>query len=178
MLKSKLGRMIVLSLALTLSVSFLTPEAVAQTNGSRHAGGRVQMDVPGLLAQAIAQGLATGGHEVHLDGTTVTIATQAGELILDLPATQEALERGEITVSIDGLVLHLDGASSPDLSELRNAKGGGILDLVDCVLSSVDIYGTCLDICEFSSSGIDFLCPIECTFNLVTNVLRCVGDPR
>ena len=170
--RKQITRMVVLSLVgLTIFGSLLTTQAVAQTNESKPQA-RVESNLPVLLAETIAQGLAAQGYKVERNGTSVSVATPVGQLILDLPATQEALERGEITVTVDGLTLHADRFTSPDMSELY-AKGG-IGDTVSCILAAVDIYGTCLDICEFSSSGIDILCPVECTFKLTLNVLRCV----
>jgi hypothetical protein len=172
--RKPITRIVVLSLALTLCVSFLGTQAVAQTRESRDAGGRVQPDIPGLLTQAIAQGLTAQGHEVNLDGNTVAFATPAGELILDFPATQEALERGEFTISKDGHVVQVENTSTPYLTQLDHAKGG-IGDVVGCIHASVDIFGTCLDICEFST-GSELFCSVECTFSLVLNALRCVED--
>jgi hypothetical protein len=176
-----ISRIVVLSfVCLAISSSFLATEAVAQTTQHRlaakltaHAdgGGRVQSDLPGLLAIALAQGLAAQGKEVHLDGTSLTVATEAGELILDLPATQKALERREITVSIDGLVVQRDRVSSPQLSQLLVAAGGGF-DLLDCLESSLDIYDICLTICDFSD-GPEVFCSYSCTVELPLNTLRC-----
>ena len=178
-----IARIVVLSfVCLTISSSFLTTEAVAGTTQRRlaatlpaHAdgGGSVQFDVAGLLANAVAQGLAAQGKEVHLDGTTVTIATEAGELILELPATQQALERREITISIDGLVVQRDHFSSPDLAadpHMSVAQGG--FDLIDCLFASLNIYDQCLNICNFSA-GPEILCSYSCTVELPFNVLLC-----
>ena len=161
---------VVLSLVcLTISSSLRTTEAVAQSK-SRHAGDKVQLDLAGLVADAVAHGLTAEGFEVHRAGNTLTVATEAGALILDLPATQEALERGEITVSIDGTVATLDRVSSYNLSQ------GGIADIPSCILAAVDIFGTCTEICDFSRGPGEVLCTIGCTFGLVTNTLRCIED--
>jgi hypothetical protein len=49
------------------------------------------------------------------------------------------------------------------------------VNLIECLLAAVDIYFLQLDICEFQSEGVDFLCLPEATFDLALNILRCVG---
>ena len=135
----------------------------------------VQPDLAGLVAEVVAQGLAAEGYAVRLDGTSVNVATHRGDLILDLPATQEALERGEITVSVDGMVVMLDAPLLRNFSHMTGDEANGPFDLIQCIFAALDIYGLKLDICEFGDP--DFLCVTEATFGLVLNILRCVGDP-
>jgi hypothetical protein len=136
----------------------------------------VQPDIPGLVAEVVAQGLAAEGYAVRLDGTTVKVATHLGELILDLPATQEALEKREITVSVDGMVVMLDDPPLDVFSQMPGDEANGPFDLIRCIFAALDIYGLKLNICDLSP-GLDFLCIPEATFELVLNVLRCIGDP-
>ena len=149
---------------LTIPSSLLTKEAVAQ---SQHAGHRVQADLAGLVADAVAQGLTAQGYDVYRDRNRLTVATRAGELGLDFPTTQEALERGEITVSIDGLVVHRDSLSQLSATD--------VIDLQSCILAGVDMAENCFDICDFSS-GPDALCKVGCSFGLATSTLQCILD--
>ena len=135
----------------------------------------VQPDIPGLVAEVVAQGLAAEGYEVKADrdGNSVMIATHLGELILDLPATLEALERGEITVSLDGKELW-----PGDADLLQDFGGDEPLDLfrgpgsnpIRCIFTSLEIFILSLGNCSFQGGQ----CVIEAYFDLVLDILRCL----
>ncbi len=165
-------KLVVISIVcLTISGYFLATAGAQTTHvqsrgvQSKHVQPKyVQPDIAGLVAEVVAQGIAAEGYEVQLDGTSVMVATQHGELILDLPATREALERGDVMASLDGKVV------MPGPLEV-----GGPVDLVQCLLTALDVYFLQLNICDLAP-GSEILCITEATFELAVNSLRCVGD--
>jgi hypothetical protein len=168
----------VLFACLTVSSYFLATTAAQTSRGrSGHVtpDALVQPDLPGLVAEVVAQGLATEGYKVHRDGKSVMFATELGEFILDLPATREAAANREVSVSLDGIVLMENGFVVEVGDEEFQHAQGGVLNLIDCILSALDIYGLKLDICEFSN-GPELFCITEATFELTLNILRCVED--
>ena len=167
--------------SLKLFVSVATVCLLVAASGTAMAqdlvpSNNVQPDIPGLVAEVVAQGLAAEGYEVKADrdGNSVMIATHLGELILDLPATLEALERGEITVSLDGNELPMPG----DADLLQDFGGDEPLDLfrgpgsnpIRCIFTSLEIFILSLGNCSFQGGQ----CVIEAYFDLVLDILRCL----
>ena len=68
---------------------------------------------------------------------------------------------------------HLDSAMSGVKDQQQEEEEDP--NLIKCLLAAVEIYGLKLDICEFQSEGVDFLCLPEATFDFALNILRCVG---
>jgi len=167
--------------SLKLFVSVATVCLLVAASGTAMAqdlvpSNNVQPDIPGLVAEVVAQGLAAEGYEVKADrdGNSVMIATHLGELILDLPATLEALERGEITVSLDGNELPMPG----DADLLQDFGGDEPLDLfrgpgsnpIRCIFTSLEIFILSLGNCSFQGGQ----CVIEAYFDLILDILRCL----
>jgi hypothetical protein len=59
---------------------------------------------------------------------------------------------------------------------VANAPGTDDVNVVECMLLAVNIYGLKLELCEFDTAGVDLLCIPRATFDLALDVLRCVGD--
>ena len=116
------GRLLVLSLCLTLSASFLTPEAVA---GKPQAGDRVQPDVIGLLVNAVAQGLTAAGNEVYVDGTTVTVGGDFVMTVDDGSGPLEVVLDKDITFNLTPLI----GGVVVDVTGVLVPTGGGAWQL-------------------------------------------------
>jgi len=141
----------------------------------------VQPDIPGLVAEAVAQGLAAEGYEVKVkakrDGSkSVRFVTDQGIFHLKLPATLEALERGEITLSLDGNELPMPGDA--DLlqdfgGDGPNLFGGPGPNLIQCIFTSIEIFILSLGQCAWQGGQ----CVIESYFDLVLNILKCVEGP-
>ena len=85
-------------------------------------------------------------------------------------------KRKKVTVTVDGnKVIKLD---ANNLTAIQ--QQGHDINLVECIIVALEIYGLRLDICEFDTAGLDLLCLPEATFGFALDILRCVqfiGDP-
>ena len=85
-------------------------------------------------------------------------------------------KRKKVTVTVDGnKEIMLD---ANDLTAIQQQEND--INLVECIILALEIYGLRLDLCEFDTAGLDLLCVPEATFGLALDILRCVqfiGDP-
>ena len=89
-----------------------------------------------------------------------------------------AFKENGIDVTVNGNAVNRKLKITPHLDSRMSGDEGQQEEepiLIRCLLTAVEIYGLKLDICEFQSEGIDFLCVPEATFDFALNILRCVG---
>jgi len=124
----------------------------------------VQPTLAGSMAEVLAQSLAAQGYEVRLDGTSVTVATNHGELILDLPATGEELGDSGIQANL---------APQADTSAEDPAENiDDFLQLKQC-LDAVDLlYAVNQTLCNLNPN--EALCLLEASFARVISSLKCI----
>ena len=138
-------------------MAFFNVLSFAQTTG-------VQPDLAGSMAEVLAQSLAAQGYEVRLDGNSVKIATNRGELSLDLPATGEELEDSGIRAR---LVPQADMSAEDPAENIDD-----FLQLKQC-LDAVDLLYTVNEtLCNLNPN--EALCLLEALFARVINSLKCI----
>jgi hypothetical protein len=125
---------------------------------------QAQPDLTGSMAEVIAQSLADQGYEVRLDGNSVKIATDHGELSLDLSATGEELEDSGIRANL---------VSQADMTA-RDIENFQQLQLC---LNAADLnFNVSRALCElYTSDAGDFLCKTEATFDRILSSLKCIA---
>ena len=158
-------------------MAFFNVSSFAQTDDP------VQPALAGSVAEALAHILAAQGYDVHLDGSSVVVATNHGELNLDMPATQEALERDEIAVSFDGMVANqtvsIDGmVANQDDSEDPNANLLLALQrLESCLAGANALYDAASLSCEFTVNPIfELLCETKAIVERLANIAQCIAQ--
>jgi hypothetical protein len=116
------------------------------------------------MAEVIAQSLADQGYEVRLDGSSVMIATNGGELSLDLPATGEELEDSGIRAN---LVSQAD-MSAEDIENFQQLQ---------LCLNAADLnFNVTTALCElYVNDANQFLCNLEATFDRILSSLKCIA---
>ena len=79
-------------------------------------------------------------------------------------------KRKKVTVTVDGnKVIKLDANNLTAIQQQEND-----INLVECIIVALNVYGLRLDLCEFDTAGLDLLCVPEATFGLALDILRCV----
>ena len=138
-------------------MAFLNVSTFAQT-------AQAQPDLTGSMAEVIAQSLADQGYEVRLDGNSVKIATDHGELSLDLSATGEELEDSGIRAN---LVSQAD-MSAEDIENFQQLQ---------LCLNAADLnFNVTTALCElYVNDANQFLCNLEATFDRILSSLKCIA---
>ncbi|MBW2432661.1 MAG: DUF1554 domain-containing protein [Deltaproteobacteria bacterium] len=146
---------LIVSVAIVCLMAFLNVSIFSQT-------AQAQPDLTGSMAEVIAQSLADQGYEVRLDGNSVKIATDHGELSLDLSATGEELEDS-------GMRARLVPQADISAEDIENFQ-----QLQQC-LNAADLnFSVTVELCElYTSDAGDFLCKIEATFDRILSSLKC-----
>jgi len=116
-------------------------------------------------AEVLAQSLAAQGYEVSLDGTSVIIATNRGEIILDLPATGQELEDSGIEARLVPQVDMLADASADSIDDF--------LELKKCLDATDFLFAVHDGLCVFDQNEI--ICKTEAIFERVINSLKCIA---
>jgi hypothetical protein len=129
---------------------------------------QAQADLAGSMAEVIAQSLADQGYEVRLDGSSVKIATDRGELSLDLPAPGEELEDSGIRASLGPQAVTSAEDPAEDIENFQQLK---------LCLDAADLnYNVTRELCElYTSDAGDFLCKTEATFDKILSSLKCIA---
>jgi hypothetical protein len=142
-------------------MAFLNVSTFAQT-------APVQPGLAGKMAEVLAQSLAAQGYEVHLDGTSVKIASDRGELILDLPEAGEESEDSGIRVSL---------GPQADTSAVDSAEDIENFQQLQLCLNAADLnFRVSRALCElYVNDAGDFLCKTEATFDRVLSSLKCIA---
>ena len=134
----------------------------------------VQPDLAGSMAEVLAQSLAAQGYEVRLDGNSVKIATNRGELSLDLPATGEELEDSGIRAR---LVPQADTSAEDPAENIDD-----FLQLKQCLDAADFIFNVTFTLCELNvTDASDFICKTQASFDRIINTLNCIAlyvDPE
>jgi len=128
----------------------------------------------GSMAEVLAQSLAAQGYEVGLDGNSVKVATNRGELSLDLPATGEELEDSGIRAR---LVPQADMSAEDPAENIDD-----FLQLKQCFDAADFIFTVTFALCELNvSDASDFICKTQASFDRIINTLNCIAlytDPE
>ena len=142
-------------------MTFFNVLSFAQTTG-------VQPGLAGSMAEVLAQSLAAQGYEVRLDGTSVKIATNRGELSLDLPATGEELEDSGIGAR---LVPQADTSAEDAAEDIDD-----ILQLKQCLDAADLIFDVTSKVCELNVTDVgDLICKTGALFDRVLSTLNCIA---
>ncbi|MEN8689786.1 MAG: hypothetical protein AB1Z20_06730, partial [Desulfobacterales bacterium] len=157
-MKTKKLLVIVASVCL---MAFLNVSSFAQTTP-------VQPALAGSMAEVLAQSLAAQGYEVRLDGTSVKIATDRGELILDQPATGEELEDSGIQARLVPPAYASAEESADSIDDF--------LQLKNCLDAADLLYNVTFALCELNQNdAVDFLCKTNALFERVMDSLKCIS---
>jgi hypothetical protein len=142
-------------------MAFFNVSSFAQT-------AQAQADLAGSMAEVIAQSLADQGYEVRLDGNSVKIATDHGEISLDLPATGEELEDSGIRASLVPQAVTSADDSAEDIENFQQLQ---------LCLNAADLnFNVSRALCElYVSDAGDFLCKTEATFDRILSSLKCIA---
>ena len=126
--------------------------------------------------------IAPNGEEVKIKSNhNEVVETEENSLKFFAPNGEEVKiksnhMRKKVTVTVDGnKEIMLD---ANDLTATQQQEND--INLVECIILALEIYGLRLDLCEFDTAGVDLLCVPEATFGFALNILRCVqfiGDP-
>ena len=134
--------------------------------------------VPDDAAKTLTNTLEKQGYDVNSIDSSVQFTTSQGKVV-DLN-----FEKNGVTLSVDGNEV---SRRKPKLDDNRPGEEDDVylkaeddveddINVVECLLLAVNVYGLQLNICEFDTAGLDFLCIPESTFDFALNVLRCVGN--
>jgi hypothetical protein len=125
-----------------------------------------------------------------LEAQGIAVATDAyGPSIMQFYTGGDSVvltfKEGGADVSINGNPVsgHLNKAGRRLSSGRRGSRLGVAnagptddVNVVECILISVNVYTLKLDLCEFDTSGVDVLCVPAATFDFALNTLRCVSN--
>jgi hypothetical protein len=152
---------LIVIVALVCLMAFFNVLSFAQTTP-------VQPDLAGSMAEVLAQSLAAQGYEVRLDGTSVKIATDRGELILDPPATGEELEDSGIGARLDP---QADTSAEDPADSIDD-----FLQLRRCLDAADFLWTVSNGLCQI---GVDdfgtFICRTRAAFDRIIASLECIA---
>jgi hypothetical protein len=128
----------------------------------------VQPALAGSVAEVLAQSLAAQGYDVERFGNSVKIATNHGELSLDLSATGEELEGSGIRASLVPQAV-MSAEDPPENTE-------DFIQLKLC-LDAADLnFNVTVALCElYVKPAGEFLCKTEATLDRVLSSLKCIA---
>ncbi|MBW1769534.1 MAG: hypothetical protein JRJ65_21170 [Deltaproteobacteria bacterium] len=116
---------------------------------------------------AIASALEDVGLEVvETEENSLKFIAPNGEAVI----IKSNPERKKVTVTVDGNNEIMLDANDLTAIQLQ----GNDLNLVECIILALEIYGLRLDLCKFDTGGDDPLCVPEATFGFALDILRCV----
>ena len=125
----------------------------------------VQPALAGSMAEVLAQSLAAQGYDVERFGNSLKIATNRGELSLDLPATGEELEDSGIRAH---LVPPADTSAEDPAENIDD-----FLQLKQCLDAADFLYAVHDELCVLDQEEI--ICKTEAIFERVINSLKCIA---